>query len=903
MTFQSADHVLKLSHVAEACSRELLKIKDGRVRYTVATAVSRSWKNPEEWVRSHLVAWLVVKRGYPANRIRVEVSVPHRTPKERADIVVYRDDECKQPYLVAEAKAAGQSPSKYAQAIEQAIGYANVLRAAFALIDDGRKSVVFDIAEYAAGERNENRLGQREALPKQYGDAPKYTLIAGGEDADIEKIPAGELEAKIRRAHSLIWAGGRRDPLAAFDEWSKLLFAKVHDERMTPTGKPREFQFGKGETTATVANRIRSLFSRACRDDPSIFPPDIRLDLPDTKIANVTRVLQTAGFTRTDVDSIGKAFEQFFGAIFRGGLGQYFTRRQIARFVVAMVEMGPSDYVLDPTAGSGGFLLEALLQVWHQIDRNYQGQDVGRLKRDFAASHVYGIEIHEILGRICKINLLLHHDGHTNIEGNRSCLETTFTNKRLNPPAERFTRIVGNPPFGTTVSPRDEDKLGTNTLESFTVARGGAVASEQVILERSIALLEPGGRLGLVLPDGLLNNPGDRSNCPATRNLIATTGRVLGIVSLPDYAFRKAGAQNKTSILFFEKFSADEKMKLDDELDRGDDTPEHRSVNDAVVAAGLDYKLLLAEADHLGYLPTGVPSERNDLYQSSPAGVVYADQHDTILGEWTRFRKNADAYRGRSNPDCMGILFSTLWNAHPTHRLDPKYHLFKKNARLQVPDHWVRVQIREVMAYQAVRQDFTETPDKLYRVMTIGQTGEIRDREPGKGNNPPAWRGTYLEETEGDWFAASAGDVVYSSIDLWKGCIAVVPDAFDGALVSKEFPIYRVTDPRLSAEFLQVLLRSRYFRRAFRAITTGHSNRRRTQGGDFLDLTIAFPDDKDEQLDLIQGLNEARRLKEEARTVRRQEEKRFDDHIDAREAGALADLLHEEPLDDEPSHT
>lgn len=117
----------------------------------------------------------------------------------------------------------------------------------------------------------------------------------------------------------------------------------------------------------------------------------------------------------------------------------------------------------------------------------------------------------------------------------------------------------------------------------------------------------------------------------------------------------------------------------------------------------------------------------------------------------------------------MGILFSPFWNAHPSHRLDPKYQLFKKNARLQVPEHWVRVQIREVMTYQAVKQDFSTTPDKLYRVMTIGQTGKIRDREPGKGNNPLAWRGAYLEEAEGDWFAASAGDVVYSSIDLWKG--------------------------------------------------------------------------------------------------------------------------------------
>ena len=887
MTFDSSEKILKLRYVAEACSRKLLSIEDGRVKYNVHATISRTWKNPEEWIRAHIVAWLVVERGYPANRIVVEASVPHRTPKERADVVVYRDDECKAPYLVVEAKASGQTLRDHEQAIEQAVGYANALRAVLALVDEGRKSTLWDIAGYPSGERVENIIGKREALPKQYGDAPEYTLVAGGE-TDIEPVPAGELEAQIRRAHSLIWAGGRRDPLVAFDEWSKLLFAKVYDERLTPTGEPRQFQVGKAETTATVANRVRHLFSLACQNDRTIFPNEVRLELPDTKITDVTRVLESVGFTRTDIDSIGKAFEQFFGAIFRGGLGQYFTRRQLARFTVALVGMEPSDYVLDPTAGSGGFLLEALLQVWHRIDQKYIGQDVQRLKTDFAASHVYGIEIHEVLSRICKINLLLHHDGHTHIEGNRSCLDTRFTNRRLDPREENFTRIVGNPPFGMKVVAGDEDNLGANTLENFTVAGGGShVASEQVILERSIALLMSGrGRLGLVLPDGLLNNPGGESNCPRTRRLIARTGKLLAIVSLPDYAFRKAGAQNKTSILFFEKFDALVKQKLDDLIakKREREVPEKRAISEAIVEMDLDYDVLLAEADHVGYMPTGVPDDRNDLYRSDENGLLKKHQSRTILGEWRRFKREAGAYTGRTSPDCMGIRFSKLWNAHPSNRLDPKYHLFKEKARLRVPEDWVTVPIREVMCQRTIWPNFAATPNKLYKVMTIGQTGEIRQREAGKGKNPPAWLGTYLEATRGDWFAANAGDVVFSRIDLWKGCIAVVPPEFHGALVSEEFPIYEVTDSRLSAAFLQTLLRSRYYQRAFRAITTGHSNRRRTQEHDFLNLEIAFPEDEAEQARLIADLQKARGLREQAQEALQFEQNRFNDQIDGRGA-------------------
>lgn len=75
----------------------------------------------------------------------------------------------------------------------------------------------------------------------------------------------------------------------------------------------------------------------ACRHDPSIFPAGLRISLNDKKIFDVVRTLQEVSFVRTDVDSIGIAFENFFGSVFRGELGQYFTMRQLARFAVAML--------------------------------------------------------------------------------------------------------------------------------------------------------------------------------------------------------------------------------------------------------------------------------------------------------------------------------------------------------------------------------------------------------------------------------------------------------------------------------------------------------------------------------------------------------------------------------------
>ena len=907
MSFNTAQEVLSYEIVGEAVCRGIISILNNRVTYRLNQSKSYDWTDPEEWVRAYTIAWLVILKDYPTNRIRTEVTVPRRTPSDLADIVVYSDDECKTPYLVVENKASGQTPTQRNQGVEQLFGNANSLRAPLGLYDEGKFSLFFDVANFSSGERNLNRRGDRSVVPQQYGNVPEYAHIAG-EVNDVQPVDTPTLSSRIRRAHCIIWAGGRRDPLLAFDEWSKLLFAKVVDERTTPTGCPRRFQFGTHETVAAVANRVHRLFSEASRNDPSLFPTNSRIELSEGKMADVVRCLQDLSFTRTDVDSIGRAFEEFFGSVFRGELGQYFTMRQLTRFMVAVLDVSITDYVLDPTAGSGGFLLEMLFQVWHHISTQFEGQPPelrDRLKTDFAVGHVYGIEIHEILARVCKINLLLHHDGHTNIEGNRSCLDATFTNSRLNNPEVSFSKIVGNPPFGDEVKSNDEDHLGTNDLSNFEIANGRKkVASEQIILERCIQWLEPGGRFGLIIPDGLLNNQGNPSNCPQTRCMLARRGRIEAIVSLPDHAFRKSGAQNKTSILFFRKFTSDEQRAFDRAYSQLQENgvggvvdlqiDSKGFISRAIIDAGLNYKTFLAEASSVGYTPSGAVSPLNDLYRSDLGGSIGADQEGTILSEWRKFLVNPDTYNRATKPDCMVLSFDILWDAHNSHRLDPKYHLFMHEAQNTLPQGWIRDTIGNLMRRRELpKNDFIL--DQEYTVMTLSQTGEICCRSAGKGNNPPMWVGDYfVTVSPGDWFAAHAGDVVYSSIDLWKGCISVVPAGFNGVLVTKEFPIYEITDSRLLPEFVQILLRSRYYRRAFRAITTGHSNRRRTQVLDFESIEIAFPPTAEEQRRLISGIASARTGINRASEVFRREILIFNGLIDGCGVEEVQDNCDEE---------
>lgn len=858
--------------VQEAVRRGYLTVKGDRVTYHCKRDLTYVLTDPEEPVRANTYSWLVIKRNYSPKRMNMEVKVPRRVPNDWADITVYEDDACRNPYLIVENKKTAITPAELNQGVEQGFGNANSLRAPLMLFDYGMDSTLYDVANYPQDERQQNRLGNREALPANYGAIPQFSLIAKGL-ADIAPVSPSVLETKVRRAHAMIWAGGKRDPLKSFDEWSKLLFAKIYDERRTPNGQPRQFQIGTKETATQVANRVRDVYKVARRNDPSVFA-DENIDLPDDKIRDVVQIIQNIGLTLMSIDALGHAFEHFFSSIFRGGLGQYFTRRELVRFMVAMVEATDRDFIIDPTAGSGGFLLEALLQVWHYVDGSFAGQpDAERMKYDFAHDQLFGIEINEILGRVCQTNLLLHKDGHTNIETNRTALDSAFDNAQLRADGTVFTVALGNPPFGDKVKADDTDALGSNSLDSFEVGRGKKqIQSEIVILERAFQFLRPGGRLGMVVPDGLLNNPGEGSHCPAFRRYLLRTARIDAIVSLPDHAFRKSGAQNKTSVLFATKYTEAEQARFDHQHEQamnqmraagggtsvaplgfeeglGDEEEDKVSVqasSEALLEAralesvliSMDYPVFLAEAQEIGYSPSGTTTQANDLY--SLAGDL-PDRTDlgTILGQYALFHSNPDVYDTSPSPVCTSVSMLSLFTAHRTYRMDPKYHLFEHERLTAPPAEMKRVRLGDILKRREEKVNPRTEPDLHFLVPTLTQRGELKEREPG-GNNQPSWYGEYF--TGGSrWFRMYEDDLIFSQIDLWKGCVAIVPQGFDGAIVTQEFPIYEVDKSQIDPHYLKLVLRSHYFQRAIRAITTGHSNRRRTQSSDFEDLTIFAP--------------------------------------------------------------
>jgi type I restriction enzyme M protein len=517
---------------------------------------------------------LVENYGYTLSHIDIEVTVPRRTPEDRADIVVYRDTALTNPFIVVETKRGGLTNADRAQAIEQGFGNTNSLRCHFLFVVAGDEEWAFNVAAFAPQERIRNRIP---SIPRQYGAAPEYRYKRGGGEWELHTIDLAALNTAFQRCHDSIWQGGRLNPAQSFDEISKLLFTKYYDEKRTGAGEFYRFQIGTNETREVVSSRIVRLFEEARRQQPAFHDP---LVLPAHIIYTVVESLQHINLQQTDIDAKGRAFEKFLSDTFKGQLGQYFTPRNIVEFMVQMVRPQEDDMVLDPACGSAGFLLYSLDYVRKEAERRYDQNQAIRAYMEFAARHIYGIEINDLIARVAIAGMLLNDDGSSHIlcENSLRGQPSAIANWWVNPLG--YDIILTNPPFGAVES--EEAILQNYELGSRDRARTRQ-KTEILFIERCFQLLKPSAILGIVLPDGILAN----KTLNPVRLFIKRNFVIKAVISLPDFTFKpSADVGIKSSLVFLQR------------------KPENYIEE--------DYLIYMALADRVGYDATGRP-DPNDL--------------------------------------------------------------------------------------------------------------------------------------------------------------------------------------------------------------------------------------------------------------------------------------------------
>ena len=566
--------------------------KASKITYVTSDNFSVKFDNPEEQVRAEFWSELIYKYDYPANRIKVEVTVPDRLPTDRADIVVFRDDDCKRPYAVVECKKDGVTDAEFMQAVEQGVGNATwvKLRADYVVTVAGSTRRVLDVTDkYGAMERELNILAD---LPKAYGKPQEYRFYKGDKDNDIQPVSRDSLMSTIKKCHQTLWGGGRLSPPTAFGELCKLIFVKISDEQKPrKNGDPYEFQIKTYEPSSSLAKRINKLYDEQKQRDPEVFTESIKVD--DRVLSTVVSHLESINLSKTDLDVKGVAFERFMDSFFKGDFGQYFTPRPIIEFAIDMLKPQKDHFVLDTSCGSGGFLLYAMAYIRKQAEEYYSKgtQEYYKFWHDFASTRLFGIEINDEIARVAKMNMIVHDDGHTNVIS-ADALESIDKMHEHNQGFEKdkFDLILTNPPFGSKISKTERPYLDSfllgNTYDKNNKAKARPNQSSEVLfIERIWEFLKQGtGRAAIVLPDGILTN----SSSQYVRDFILEKFQLLAVISLPQAAFAHFGAGVKASVIFVRKRRFSE-VPSDDEA------------------------IFMAAPEEIGYDATGRTNDRSQL--------------------------------------------------------------------------------------------------------------------------------------------------------------------------------------------------------------------------------------------------------------------------------------------------
>lgn len=606
-----------------------------RIYYNVKTKKNYNYKDPEEKIRANVFIRLVLDYGYDIEDIDFEVIVPRRTPEDLADIVVYKKGNDKQPYLVVECKKDGISDSQFEQAIEQVFGNANSLRAKYAWVVAGNTETAFDIDNFDSMEREKNVISQ---IPVSYGKTPEFRFKKEKKGLKESKnslkiVSREELIKTLEKCHDTVWQGGKLNPSDAFDEVSKILFCKLQDEKKTKVDGFYKFQVGTHEKATNVAQRIHGLYKEGKEQDPNVFSEDIKLE--NDIIYKTVEHLQSININKTDLDSKGVAFERFMGDFFKGKMGQYFTPRNIVDFCVKMLFIKQNERVIDPACGSGGFLLHAMDLIRKEAEANYDDEnEIFSYWHDFASKNLFGIEINEQIARVCKMNMIIHDDGHTNVISADS-LDNIEKHTKLNSQfkKENFDIILTNPPFGAKVLFNEKKYLQDYDLGLNNGKVRAAQNTEVLFIERCSHYLKIGGRMAIVLPDGILTN----ATLQYVRDFIMENFIINAIVSIPQTAFSHYGAGVKCSLLFLTKSN---------------------SIKE-------NYDIFMAQAEYVGYDATGREIAQNDLNE------IFDDYKNFI--EKKNFKLNGK---------CFLVKFN---NIKLTKRIDAGFNKNQYNLKSKYP--------------------------------------------------------------------------------------------------------------------------------------------------------------------------------------------------------------------------
>lgn len=368
----------------------------------------------------------------------------------------------------------------------------------------------------------------------------------------------GELRSKVDKIWETFWTGGITNPLEVIEQFTYLLFIKGLDEAETKAENEaiflgfehngtfqRDKQYLRwskfkneeaGRMYEIVANEVfpfiktlhtnkESAYAKYMGDAIFKIPTPLMLSKIVDGIDNIEM--------NQDKDTKGDLYEYLLSKVATAGTnGQFRTPRHIIDMIVSLMKPTPQDIIVDPAAGSAGFLVSSQAYLREKHPELFLVQS---LQEHFNNGMFYGFDMDRTMLRIGAMNMMLHGVDNPNIEYKDSLSE-------VNTDKDKFTLVLANPPFKGSL---DYEQVSADLLKTTKTKK-----TELLFLALFLRILKTGGRCASIVPDGVLF--GSTGGHKSIRKEIVDNHKLEAIISMPSGVF-KPYAGVSTAIMIFTK--------------------------------------------------------------------------------------------------------------------------------------------------------------------------------------------------------------------------------------------------------------------------------------------------------------------------------------------------------------
>lgn len=597
---------------------------------------------PEEYVRQNLEKALVRQYRYNPKLCIPEFPIKVGSAKKRVDIAIFDADAesvlQENTFLLVETKREGISPKAKDDGVEQLKVYLSAcVNAKYGLWTNGDERFSFV-----------KRITSKKKIEfEPIVDIP----IFGQTEEDLERPKRRDLMRAtgdnllfaFRRCHNYIAGTEGMHKSEAFWELLKLIFCKIEDERSSV------LQFYVNSTELSSANssvaakdRIEQIFEkRVIGKYPTIFKGmDGHIQLKPNVVTFVVSQLQRYSLLNSPVDVKGVAYEEVVGSNLRGDRGEFFTPRNACRMAVQMLDPRPTDKILDPSCGTGGFLITAMNHALEHLikqekaqwaDENNpteeERQELFRQQSEYFRKKVFGFDLNPSLVRAAKMNMVMNNDGEGGLfQANSLSNPKTYYQEAMQAvPLGTVDIVFTNPPFGANIVVDDKETLSQFDLAAMwdlqddgnwkiRLDKNGekvlqkSQPPEILFIERCIQFLKEGtGRMAMVIPNGILNNPA----LGYVRQWILENTQIIAVVDMARELFQPKN-DTQTSMVLMRRLSPSEK--------------------NLAKSRKLDYPIFMAVTEKIGHDKRGSTTYRQtktgeDVVIIRPEEVVELDKN------------------------------------------------------------------------------------------------------------------------------------------------------------------------------------------------------------------------------------------------------------------------------------